>query len=352
VSRIPYLAEAAMTPHQLRRSRELVASRGGGPVTGPGAFWLYNPYMSEVAEPLRLHMERGTSLPHGLSELAILMTARHWSATYAWCRHEPQVIKDGIDATAIAAVRDGKTPVFSDPHASLVYDVARELLTTATLSDATYARALDAFGLPTTVDLVTMVGYGSQVSLVNATFEPDAPAGATDYLSPAAPPTQPPARALIARAPDDGTDGLIGPAARAWRHSPKILERVQDYDAVLRQHLIMAPDMSWLIVLVIARYWSVQLLWPSLCRQALDHGIDLRAVEAVARGRRPDGLSDGQASVYDFAHELLTAGRPSEATFGRIRERFGFTTMIETAAIIGLMTIVALPANVFGSERM
>src|SRR5690349_1843414 len=64
VSRIPYLADAEMTPRQLRRSQELTASRGGGRITGPGAFWVYNPEISEVAEPLRLHMERGTSLSH------------------------------------------------------------------------------------------------------------------------------------------------------------------------------------------------------------------------------------------------------------------------------------------------
>ena len=351
MSRIPYLAEAAMTPHQLRRSQELVASRGGAPVTGPGAFWLYNPHISEVAEPLRLHMERATSLPLSLSELAILITARHWSATYAWCRHEPQAIQDGIDPGAVAAIRDGGTPVFSDPRAAMVYDVARQLLQTGHLDDVTYARALDTFGLATLVDLVTMVGYGSQVSLANATFEPDAPAGATDYLPSGEPPVVPPARTLTSNGAVDDAAGLIGDAARAWRHCPKILERAGDYDVMLSRHLNMAPAMSWLIVLVMARYWSAQSLWPGLYRQASDHGVDRKIADAVARGVGPDDLSEGQAAVYDFARELLTAGRPSEATFARVLDRFGFATMIETTAIIGFMTIIALPANVFSAER-
>ena len=352
MSRIPYLAEADMTPHQLRRSQELVASRGGGPVTGPGAFWLYNPHISERAEPLRLHMERATSLPHALSELAILTTARHWSATYAWCRHEPQVIADGIDVAAVAALRDGGTPVFSDPKASLVYDVARELLTTATLGDATYARALGTFGLASLVDLVTMVGYGSQVSLVNATFEPDAPKGATDYLPPGTPPAAPPVGALSTRGADEAVGGLIGTAARAWRHTPNILALVQEYDAALRTNLTMAPAMSWLIVLVIARYWSVQSLWPGLHRQAVDHGLAPDIAEAVTRGERPAGMGEGQAIVYDFALELLTLGRPGEAVFAKARDSVGFAIMIETAAIIGLMTIIALPTNVFSAARI
>jgi len=352
LSRIPYLAEAEMTPHQLRRSQELVASRGGGPVTGPGAFWLYNPHLSDVAEPLRLHMERGTSLPHGLSELAILITARHWSATYAWCRHAPQVINGGIDAAAVTALRDGGIPVFSDPLAAIVYETANQLLRTAQLDDATYARALDAFGLPALVDLVTMVGYGSQVSLANATFEPDAPAGITDYLPPGVAPVVPSARVLASSSADSAAAGLIGCAARPWQHCPNILVRAQKYDAVLREQLTMAPNVSWLVVLITARYWSAQSLWPDLRRQALEHGLAPQIADAVARGVRPECLSEGQSAVYDFAREILTAGRPSEAIFVSVRERFGFTTMIETAAIIGFMTIVALPANVFGPGRI
>ena len=350
MSRIPYLDEAIMTPRQLARAQELAASRGGGRVVGPGAFWVYNPAISDVAEPLRLHMERGTSLPHGLSELAILITARRWSATYAWCRHEPQAIKDGIDAAAIAALKDGGAPIFADPHSDIVYRVASQLLQTGHLDDAIYARALGTFGLPSLVDLVTMVGYGSQVSLVNATFEPDAPAGATDYLPPAKPPVAPPARPLTVS--DSAEVGLIGNAARAWAFCPKILERAGDYDATLRAHMTLAPDVSWLLVLLMARYWSAQSLWPGLYRQALADGLDPRVADAVARGIRPPGLNEAQAGAYDFAHELLHDGRPSEATFAHVRDRFGFTTMIETAAIIGFMTIIALPANVFGPDRI
>ncbi len=350
MSRIPYLDDAAMTPRQLHRSQELAASRGGGRVVGPGAFWVYNPAISDVAEPLRLHMERATSLPHGLSELAILITARHWSATYAWCRHEPQALKDGIEATAIAALKVGATPIFADPPSDIVYRVAAQLLRTGHLDDATYAAALDAFGLASLVDLVTMVGYGSQVSLVNATFEPDAPAGATDYLPPGAPHAVPPARPLTLS--NSAEVGLIGAAARAWAHCPTILERVRAYDAVLRRDLVMPAAASWLIVLLLARYWSAQSLWPSLYRQALAQGLDARIADAVARGLRPDGLSDVQAGVYDFAYELLHDGRPSEATFARVRDQFGYTTMIETASIIGTMTIIALPANVFTPGRI
>jgi hypothetical protein len=63
-------------------------------------------------------------------------------------------------------------------------------------------------------------------------------------------------------------------------------------------------------------------------------------------------MGEGQAIVYDFALELLTLGRPGEAVFAKARDSVGFAIMIETAAIIGLMTIIALPANVFSAARI
>ncbi len=357
MSRIPYLAPEAMTEPQLRRSRELEALRGGKPVTGPGAFWLRNPAISGCAEPMRQHMERNTSLPLALSELAILMTARHWSATYAWCRHEPQVLKAGLSAAAVAALRDGRDADFADEPATIVQAVARSLLQTGGLDDATYGRALTAFGLPRLVELISEVGYGCLVSLANTIFEPDSPEGAHDYLPAAAPPRAPverPARApRLATSPDAdsqaGRIDLIGVTGFAWRQCPKIAEYARGYDETLRLHLSMAPGTCALVVLLVARYWQASSVWPGLARFASASGIDAPTIAAVSCGDRPHTMSDEQALAYDFASELLTAGRPSDATFARAREGLGLTVMTEIPAIVGFLTMIALTANVFVS---
>jgi 4-carboxymuconolactone decarboxylase len=353
MSRIPYLAEADMTEHQLRRSRELTAARGG-PVSGPGAFWLYNPSISECAEPLRQHMERGTSLPLAVSELAILIAARHWSATYAWCRHEPQVIKAGIEATAVAALRDGGTPQFADERAATTYAMARTLLETGGLDDSTYGRALKVFGLTALIELVAEVGYGSFVSLANMTFEPDPPGGAQDYLPAGVRPVAPTSAARDIKAigtTNMSSDRLVGPAAQTWRHTPAIEECTGRYDEILREHLTLAPAASALIVLYVVRYWSASRLWPDSYQLALARGLNESVIDAVMRRIRPLSLSEEQALVYDFCDELLTVGRPSDETFERVRARLGFAGMIEIPAIIGFMSMAALTANVFGEAR-
>ena len=355
MSRMPYLAEAAMTDRQLRRARELTALRGK-PVSGPGAFWLRNPFISECAEPMRQHMEQGTSLPLALSELAILMTARHWSATYAWCRHEPQVIKAGIEASAVEDLRACRIPKFADDRATIVELVVRTLLETGGLDDDAYGRALAAFGLPALVELVSLAGYGSLVSLANATFEPDPPDGVYDYLPPGASPVAP--MVCHAHAPrleaseDAGTrGGLIGAAAAAWGHCPKITECARGYDETLRMHLTMAPATGALIVLLVARYWLAWSLWPDLERFASARGLDAETIDALAKGSRPSTLSREQAIAYDVAAELLAAGRTSDAIFASARDSLGLTVLTEIPAIVGFLTMVCLTANVFAPAK-
>ena len=172
MSRIPYLTAEELSDEQRRLAAKLAASRGGR-LVGPGAFWLRNPALAEQADAWRLLMERRTSLPRRLSELAILVANRHFTASYAWCRHTAAASRAGLDRAVIEALADRQQPTFSDPMEGMVYGVSRELLETTGLSAATYARALAALGPERLVELVALVGYGCMLSLSVNTFEPD-----------------------------------------------------------------------------------------------------------------------------------------------------------------------------------
>jgi 4-carboxymuconolactone decarboxylase len=164
MSRIPYLTAEKLSDEQRRLAAKLAASRGGR-LVGPGAFWLRNPALAEQADAWRLLMERGTSLPRRLSELAILVANRHFSATYAWCRHALAASRAGLDRAVIDALAGHLPPTFSDPMEEIVYRVSRELLATIGLSKATFVRAREALGPERLIELVALVGYGCMLSL-------------------------------------------------------------------------------------------------------------------------------------------------------------------------------------------
>ena len=68
-----------------------------------------------------------TMFPAKLSEIAILVTARHWTSHYEWYAHKRLALKGGMDPKIIDDIRDRRTPTFDDPKGQMIYDVAKSL---------------------------------------------------------------------------------------------------------------------------------------------------------------------------------------------------------------------------------
>jgi 4-carboxymuconolactone decarboxylase len=362
MSRIPYLTAEELSDEQRRLAEKLAASRGGR-LVGPGAFWLRNPALAEQADAWRLLMERGTSLPRRMSELAILVATRHFSATYAWCRHAVAASRAGLDRAVIEALADRQQPTFSDPMEAMVYGVSRELLETTGLSVATYARALAALGPERLVALVALVGYGCMLSLAVNTFEPD-PFPDDRALVPAGPPPTTYARTpggtrllplqdaalsdaqrRLATQLEVGSPGSVIGAYAIWRRTPAIAERALQYEQVLYSNLAVPLPFIELVVLVAARFWTSDALWTGHRDWALDAGLSADLIAAIAEQHTPRGASADEALVQAFASELLTQGRVGDDTFALAVARFGYRTVVELVGVAGFYSMVALTCN-------
>ena len=105
------------------------------------------------------------------------MAGRHWTAEYEYFAHARLARKAGLEDAIIGAIAARKRPAFAQAHDEIVYDVCHELFETHRLSDGTYRRAVEAFGLPSVVELVATIGYYSLVSLTLNAFEVPLPPG-------------------------------------------------------------------------------------------------------------------------------------------------------------------------------
>lgn len=157
---------------------DIFARRGS--VGGLFMAWLRNPELAERAQKLGAYCRYDTSLPPLLSELAILVVARHWRAQAEWAIHAPLAQKAGVPAQAIAVILSGGDPDLADPTAQLVYDYANELLRSTRVSDLLHGRAIEALGEKSVVDLVGLIGYYGLVALTLNAFEVPVPAGKTE----------------------------------------------------------------------------------------------------------------------------------------------------------------------------
>ena len=129
------------------------------------------PKLSALSEYLRWN----TSLPARLSEFAILITARQWTAQYEWFAHYPLALKGGLDPKVAADIAAGKRPENMKDDEAAHYDLAMALYRDKKVPDSVYKVAVDKFGERGVIDVIAIMGYYDLVSMTLITMEAGAP---------------------------------------------------------------------------------------------------------------------------------------------------------------------------------
>lgn len=156
--RIAYPDLDALSEDQ-RRVADEVAAGPRGQIRGPVLLWLHSPELASRCQQVGEFLRWGTIFEARLSELAILVTARHCDGHYVWFNHVGLATQAGLPESVIEAVKHRRTPAFEDDDERLVYDFATELLANHNVSDETVAAARDRFGERGVIELTALIGY-------------------------------------------------------------------------------------------------------------------------------------------------------------------------------------------------
>ena len=153
--------------------------RGKISMDGPFGIWMNAPEFGQLAQQLGAHCRFKTAVPPRLSEFAILCTARRWRAQYEWEAHAPIAERAGVSAETIEDIRRGRRPRNAPEDELLIYDFVQELYRDRRVSDQLYARAVQLFGEPGTIEFVGILGYYTLISMTLNVFRaptsPDKP---------------------------------------------------------------------------------------------------------------------------------------------------------------------------------
>ncbi len=177
MSRLPQLDPAKLKAKQ-KEVYDKIASGPRGGVRGPFGVLLHAPGVADPVQAVGAYLRFDSPLPGRLRELAIMITARFWTAQFEWHIHRGFAEKEGVAPAVIDAIAERRTPEFANDDERIVYAYVRELHKQHRVSDATYAEAVKVLGIENVVELTAVAGYYTLISMVLNAFEvpvPDAP---------------------------------------------------------------------------------------------------------------------------------------------------------------------------------
>lgn len=154
-----------LTPEQKTMAEHLLSGERGG-MNGPFNVTLRSPEMGDQAQKLGAQLRFHTSLPKKLNELAIIMTARFWTAQYEWSAHKRAALAAGLSPAIVDAIAAGQRPASMQPDEEAVYNFGTELFKTRQVSDAAFKAVVDKFGERGAVNLTGVMGYYCFVSMM------------------------------------------------------------------------------------------------------------------------------------------------------------------------------------------
>ena len=179
--RLPDLTPEQMTPEQRRVADNAITGKRGR-LPAPLRAWLHSPVFGDRAQSLGEFLRYDTSLGPALSELAILVTARFWSAQYEWYAHKKLALQAGVDPAVCDAIARRERPSLPDAKAEVVYDYATTMHADHTVYQALHDRAVALLGEAGVVELVGIFGYYTMVSMMLNEFGIGVPAGEPEEL--------------------------------------------------------------------------------------------------------------------------------------------------------------------------
>ena len=156
--RLKLLSPGEMNEDQKQTYDESIAGKRGAPPP-PMMAWLNSPEMARHATRLGAFLRFDTVFPAKLSEIAILVTARHWSSHYEWYAHKRLALKGGMDPKIIEDIRHRRAPVFDDPKGRMIYDVSKSLHEGHGLTKGLYDEAVKMLGERGLVEIISIIGY-------------------------------------------------------------------------------------------------------------------------------------------------------------------------------------------------
>jgi 4-carboxymuconolactone decarboxylase len=154
-----------------KRHHDRVAAPGASiaGLQGPSGIGLYSPKAAEHARALNRYLRFEAGFTPRVREIAILTTAREMDSQFEWAAHEPEALKEGVEARVIDVIKHRKPTAGLDETDATVIELGRQIFRDHKVTPEIFAKAKALFGPNKLVELVVLMGnYASTAALLIA----------------------------------------------------------------------------------------------------------------------------------------------------------------------------------------
>ena len=137
---------------------------------------------------------------------------------------------------------------------------------------------------------------------------------------------------------------VFGPFVPLLR-SPEVMLRAKAMGDYLRYKSVLPAQLNEFAVLITARHWTQAYEWALHEPIAVKAGLKPETTQALAEGRRPQGMSADEEMIYEFCTELHQNQSVSDATYARVQAKFGEQGIIDLIGVNGYYTFLAMVLN-------
>src|SRR5947209_19460985 len=106
----------------------------------------------------------------------------------------------------------------------------------------------------------------------------------------------------------------LGGPFNAWLRSPELADRLQQVGEYIRFKTSLDHRPNEFAILITAQDWGSQYEWYAHYPLAMKAGLDPKTAAELAEGKRPSGMKDDEAVVYDFSTQLHQKHNVDDAT--------------------------------------
>ena len=155
-----------------------------------------------------------------------------------------------------------------------------------------------------------------------------------------------PEQRKVAEAIMSGPRGRLSGPFNAWLRDPELGDRLQKVGEHIRFKSVLPARLNEFAILITARHWTSQYEWFAHYPLAMQGGLDPKVAADLAAGRRPRGMGEEEAIVYDFSTQLHRHGTVTDAVYDKALAKFGEQGVMDLIGVNGYYDIVSMTLNV------